>query len=158
MLHYMQADNQLNKEDSDNRPSGKRPDISLQVPPRPAGFGTTSGGKVLNHSQSFSKGNSSPRGFLRALSFKRKGNVTDGERSSLLNPESKTSADNPNMASISEVPWSRCTSLPVTPATNLSPAVSTPISARTYNEQIKPHVSSLPFHHLPCKGFSKEEK
>ncbi|RZB63897.1 hypothetical protein D0Y65_040467 [Glycine soja] len=43
------------------------------------------------------------------------------------------------MASISEIAWKRCTSLPVTPASNLSPSVSTPISARTYNEQTKPH-------------------
>ncbi|XP_015958737.1 uncharacterized protein LOC107482708 [Arachis duranensis] len=121
-----------NKEVSDNRPSGKRPDISLQVPPRPVGFGS---GRALDHSQSFSKGISSSRGFLRALSLKRKANVTDGERSCLLNSDSKTSADSSNMDSISDAAWKRCTSLPVTPASNLSPSVSTPVSARTYTEQ-----------------------
>ncbi|RDX99527.1 putative E3 ubiquitin ligase SUD1 [Mucuna pruriens] len=130
---------QRNKEVSDSGPSGRRPDISLQVPPRSVGFGSTSGGRVLDHSQSFTKGISSSRGFLRALSFKRKGNVADGERSCLLNSDPKTAADGPNMTSISEIAWKRCTSLPVTPASNLSPSVSTPISARTYNEQTKPH-------------------
>lgn len=127
-----------NKEVSDSGPGGRRPDISLQVPPRPIGFGSTSG-RVLDHSLSFSKGISSSRALLRALSFKRKGNVADGERSSLLNADPKTAADGSNMASISEVAWKRCTSLPVTPASNLSPAISTPVSARTYNEQTKPH-------------------
>lgn len=128
-----------NKEISDSGPAGRRPDISLQVPPRPIGFGSTSGGRVLDHSQSFTKGISSSRDFLRALSFKRKGNVADGERSCLLNSDPKSAEDGPNMASISEIAWKRCTSLPVTPASNLSPSVSTPISARTYNEQTKPH-------------------
>ncbi|KAL2579937.1 hypothetical protein AAZV13_15G091800 [Glycine max] len=134
-----QAVPQRNKEVSDSGPGGRRPDISLQVPPRPIGFGSTSSGRVLDHCQSFGKGISSSRGFLRALSLKRKGNVADGERSSLLNSDPKTAADGPNMASISEIAWKRCTSLPVTPASNLSPSVSTPISARTYNEQTKPH-------------------
>lgn len=144
--YYMQAVPQRNKEVSDGGPGGRRPDISLQVPPRPTGFGSTSGVRVLDHSQSFGKGISSSRGFLRALSLKRKGNVADGERSSLLNSDPKTAADGPNMASISEIAWKRCTSLPVTPASNLSPSVSTPISARTYNEQTKPHVSYLLLH------------
>ncbi|XP_072090971.1 uncharacterized protein [Arachis hypogaea] len=39
------------------------------------------------------------------------------------------------MDSISDAAWKRCTSLPVTPASNLSPSVSTPVSARTYTEQ-----------------------
>ncbi|RYQ95317.1 hypothetical protein Ahy_B08g090497 [Arachis hypogaea] len=57
------------------RPTGKRPDISLQVPPRPV------------------------------LSMKRKANVTDGERSCLLNSDSKTFADSSNMDSISDAAW-----------------------------------------------------
>lgn len=90
---------------------------------------------------------SSPKDFLRALSFKRKENVVDGESSSLLNSDPKTAADSTRMASISEISWSRCTSLPVTHAPNLSPIVATPVSARTYNEQrIKPHVSPFLFH------------
>ncbi|KAL2341180.1 hypothetical protein Fmac_009120 [Flemingia macrophylla] len=135
-----QAVPQQKKEVSDSGPGGgRRPDISLHVPPRPIGFGSTSGGRVLDHSQSFNKGISSSRGFLRALSFKRKGNVADGERSCLLNSDPQSAADSPNMTTISEIAWKRCTSLPVTPASNLSPSVSTPISARTYSEQTKPH-------------------
>lgn len=143
-----------NKDDiSNSGPSGRRPDISLQVPPKPLGFGSTCGGRVLDHSQSFSKGISSSRGFLRALSFKRKSNVADGERSFLLNSDPKTvvDADGGNMASISEIPWSRCTSLPVSHASNLSPSVSTPVSARTYKEQTKPPVGSLLFHCVALK-------
>ncbi|XP_004486075.1 uncharacterized protein [Cicer arietinum] len=117
-----QTDTGLDKEISDSGTSGRRPDISLQVPPRPLGFGST----------------------LRALSFKRKANVViaDGERSSLLNSDPKTAAESTNMASISEIVWSRCTSLPVRHGQNVlvSPTVSTPVSARTYTEQqqIKP--------------------
>ncbi|KAK7412607.1 hypothetical protein VNO78_04101 [Psophocarpus tetragonolobus] len=115
------------KRDAD---SGRRPHISLQVPPRPVGF------RALDHSLSFSKGISSSRHLLRAFSFKRKANVAVGETSSLLNSDPNSASD---MASTSEIPWTRCTSLPVTPASNLSPSVSTPISARTYNEQAKPY-------------------
>ncbi|CAL0301209.1 unnamed protein product [Lupinus luteus] len=110
-----QTEPQLSKEVSENGPGGRRPDISLQVPPRPVGFGSTSGGRILDHSQSFSKGISSSKSFLRALSFKRKGNIVDGERSSLLNSNLPASASNP------------------------SPSVSTPVSARTYYEQTKIH-------------------
>lgn len=148
-LCFTQTETGLNKEISDSGANGRRPDISLQVPPRPLGFGSTAGGKVLDHSQSFSKGRSSPKGFLRVLSFKRKVNVAaDGERSSLLNSDPKTAAESTSMTSISEIPWSRCNSLPVSHAPNLSPSVAaTPVSARTYNEQqIKPHVSPLLFH------------
>ncbi|KAI9114965.1 hypothetical protein K1719_013978 [Acacia pycnantha] len=138
------TDLQLNKEVSDDGPSGRRPDISLQIPPRHLGFGSTRGGRSLDHSQSFSKGIPSPRGFLRALSLKRKGNTGDVERSSLLNSDPKAAPDSPNMANFSTaIPWQRCTSLPVTPATNLSPSVSTPASARTYNEQPKRHKGAV---------------
>lgn len=134
IVRYLQADLQLNKDVSNDGPSGRRPDISLQIPPRHSGF------RRLDHSQSFSKGIPSPGGFLRALSLKRKGNNTaDAERSSLLNPDPKTALD-------SAMAWKRCTSLPVTPATNLSPSVSTPASARTYSEQPKLHVSFLLLH------------
>jgi len=147
---FTQTETGLNKEISDSGANGRRPDISLQVPPRPLGFGSTAGGKVLDHSQSFSKGRPSPKDFLRALSFKRKVNAADGERSSLLNSDPKTASESTSMTSISEIPWSRCNSLPVSHAPNLSPSVaSTPVSARTYNEQqIKPHVSPLLFHRV----------
>ncbi|KAL5097227.1 hypothetical protein RYX36_001554 [Vicia faba] len=136
-----QTETGIKKEVAYSGVSEKRPDISLQVPPRPLGFGSGSTrGRVLDHSQSFSKVISSPKDFLRALSFKRKENVVDGESSSLLNTDFKTAPDSTRMASISEISWSRCTSLPVSHAPNLSPLIATPVSARTYNEQqIKPH-------------------
>lgn len=140
----MQTDIQPNKEVSDHGPSGRRPDISLQIPPRHSGFGSIRG-RTLDHSQSFSRGIPSPRALLRALSLKRKSNTADAERSSLLNSDPKAAPGSPNMAnSTSAMSWQRCTSLPVTHATNLSPSVSTPASARTYNEQPKRHVSYFP--------------
>ncbi|KAI4317666.1 hypothetical protein L6164_025517 [Bauhinia variegata] len=125
------------KEFPDNSSHGRRPDISLQIPPRPLGFGSTRGGRFDN-SPSFSKRIPSPGVIWRALSFKRKGNAEHGERSSLLSSDPKTAPDSPNMAdSTSSLAWKRCTSLPVTPASNLSPSVPTPASARTYNERPK---------------------
>ncbi|KAF7837167.1 E3 ubiquitin-protein ligase MARCH4 [Senna tora] len=140
------TDPQLNKEISDNGPSGRRPDISLQIPPRHLGFGSARTVRGLDPSQSFNKRIPSPGGFLRALSLKRKGNTADAERSSLLNSDPKTTPESPNMANFtSAMSWQRCTSLPVTPATkNLSPSVSTPASARTYNEQPKLHKEVVP--------------
>ncbi|KAI4345501.1 hypothetical protein L6164_012617 [Bauhinia variegata] len=137
--HSHQTSIQLNKELPDNGSNGRRPDISLEIPPRPLGFGSTRGGRLLDHSPSFSKGIPSPRGILRALSFKKKGNAADGERSSLLSSDPKTAPDSHNMVnSTSSFGWKRCTSLPVRHAPNLSPSVPTPSSARTYNEQPKP--------------------
>ena len=144
-VRYVQTDIQINKEVSDNRLHERRPDISLQIPPKPVGFGSMRGGKTLEHSQSFSRRIPSPGGFLRALSFKRKGNGTDGERSSLLSSDPKTTIDSHNDNFASAVSWQRCSSLPVTHASNLSPSVSMPASARTYNEQLNSHVGSLIF-------------
>ncbi|XVF28434.1 hypothetical protein REPUB_Repub15cG0029100 [Reevesia pubescens] len=125
------------KEVSKPGPSGRRADLSLQVPPRPIGFCSRSG-KGLLQSLGSGKASSSSGGFLRCLSFKKQGVVADGERSSLLTPDSKTGPESPNMASFpSPFYWKRCTSLPVTPASNLSPSVNVPASERMAREQNK---------------------
>ncbi|GMY27624.1 isoform 2 of probable e3 ubiquitin ligase sud1 [Fagus crenata] len=139
-----QVDIQINKEVSDPGPSGKRPDISLQIPPKPIGFGSSRNGKVLLQSQGSSKGSLTSGGILRGLSFKKKGTLSDGERSFLLNSDPKTAPESPIMANLkSAFSWQRCTSLPVTHAPNLSPSVSTPTSARTFNERHKPHKDTV---------------
>ncbi|OMO98409.1 Zinc finger, RING-CH-type [Corchorus olitorius] len=97
------------KEASKPGPSGRRADLSLQIPPKPSGFGSRSG-KGLLQSQGSAK-------------------------------DSKTNPESPNMASFpSPFPfnWKRCTSLPVTPASNLSPSVSTPPSERETSELNRP--------------------
>ncbi|GFZ21858.1 RING/U-box superfamily protein [Actinidia rufa] len=121
-------------------PSVKRSDLSLQIPPRPSplGFGSSRSGKHLLQFQDASNGSSSSRGFLRGLSFKKKVTAPDGEKSSLLYsdpaPESSVLA---NLVSSCK----KCTSLPVTPASNLSPSASTPVSARTYSERLKSQIA-----------------
>ncbi|XP_019253569.1 PREDICTED: uncharacterized protein LOC109232304 isoform X3 [Nicotiana attenuata] len=118
-------------------PSMKRADLSLQIPPKHAGFGTGIGRKYSPHSPG-------PRGgFLRALSFKKKVASSDGERSSLLSSDHKVVPGSPLSAHFSSYNWQKCTSLPVTPASNSSPSVSTPISARTHGEQQKSHSSRI---------------
>lgn len=126
-------------------PSIRRGDLSLQVPPRPAIFGNSRSGKSLYQSPGVLSASSSAAGFLRALSFKKKPTAADGERSSLLYSDPKVPPESPVLPnSFSRISWKRSTSLPVTPATNLSPSVSTPTSARTFSERNRSNVS----HHL----------
>lgn len=117
--------------------SMKRADLSLQIPSKHAGFGTGIGRKYSPHSPG-------PRGgFFRALSFKKKVASSDGERSSLLISDHKVVPGSPLSAHFSSSNWQKCASLPVTPALNSSPSVSTPISARTHSEQQKSHSSRI---------------
>lgn len=109
--------------------SVKRSDLSLQIPPRPVGLGS-------------SRGSSSSRGFLRGLSFKKKVTTPDGEKSSLLYPDLKTAPESPVLANFMSG-WKKCASVPVSPASNLSPSASTPASARTSGERVKSHIGSV---------------
>ncbi|KAK4855597.1 hypothetical protein QYF36_008883 [Acer negundo] len=128
----IQIEDRLNEEFSNREPSGRCLDLSLQIPPKPLGFGSSRNGKVLQSQGSYNAGSSpSPGGFFRGLSA-----VSTSERSS-LSTDSRQAPESPNIANVSSAfSWQRCVSLPVTPASKLlSPSVSTPASARMSSEQ-----------------------
>ncbi|CAI9118692.1 OLC1v1020292C1 [Oldenlandia corymbosa var. corymbosa] len=123
-------------------PSSRRADLSLQVPPRPAVFGSSRSGKGF-YSPGVSGASSSAAGFLRAFSFKKKPTGVDGERSSLLYSDPKAAPESPVLSNLrTNIHWKRSTSLPVNHATNSTPTVSTPISARTFNERHRSNVGA----------------
>lgn len=141
-----QADNQFgvpSNEFVNSRSNLKRSDLSLQIPPKtPIGFGSSRSGKFSTSSQDASSGSPSSRGFLRGLSFKKKVTIADGEKSSLLNQDLKTTPESPVLANF-RFSWKKCASVPVTPASNLSPSASTPSSTRTYSERVKSNIGSV---------------
>ncbi|TXG71861.1 hypothetical protein EZV62_000440 [Acer yangbiense] len=122
----IQIEDQLNEEFSNREPSGRRLDLSLQIPPKPLGFGSSRNGKVLQSQGSYKGSSPSPGGFFWGLSFKKKSAVSTSERSS-LSTDSQPAPESPNIANVSSAfSWQRCVSLPVTLA-----------SARMSSEQDK---------------------
>lgn len=116
---------------------------SLQIPPRPAGFGSSRSGKSLLHQPpGYISGNSSSGSLLRALSFNRKAITSDGEKSFLLSSDPSTSPGSPLANFMTKFSFHRCTSLPVTQTSNLSPSTSIPASTRAYDEQSKPQIKT----------------
>lgn len=123
------------KQSSSGSYATARLNLSLQVPPRSFNFGNSHSGKILTPSPSVSSESSSARGILQALSFKKNRHATDGERSALLYSDPKAAPRRPVLANImSKLSGKRCTSLPVTPASLLSPSVSTSASSGAFME------------------------
>jgi hypothetical protein len=123
-----------NQEGSNLGPSGRRADLSLQIPSRRLPFVGSRSGKALLQSEGSIKGSSSTGNFLRGLSFKKKA-APDGEKKILLSSDSNAAPESPRFTS--PFSWKKCTSLPITPASHLSPSVHMPTSARTAGEQRK---------------------
>ncbi|EPS74089.1 hypothetical protein M569_00667, partial [Genlisea aurea] len=112
-------------------------DLILQIPPRNTGF---SSDKMMA-AKSPRIPTSSPSDFLRALSFKRSGVVSDGERSSLLSSSGSKVGKSDAPSTSSDNPWKKSSSLPVTPASDLFPNTG-PASAGTSSERQRSNVSA----------------
>uniref|UniRef100_A0A803MGP6 RING-CH-type domain-containing protein n=2 Tax=Chenopodium quinoa TaxID=63459 RepID=A0A803MGP6_CHEQI len=85
-------------------------------------------------------GASSPGSILRGLSFKKKSNPPDGEKSRLLNSNPQAVAGS---SSLSRAMWgTRCSSLSG-PAFESSPSVTTPASARTARENQRSYKGAV---------------
>ncbi|KAK9665878.1 hypothetical protein RND81_14G142300 [Saponaria officinalis] len=131
----------VSEEPINSNSSGKHPHLSLQIPPKPVSCVKFQSGEgslqapVLQKSAASSSGS-----FLRGLSFKKKNNPPEGEKSYLLNTDQQANASSPGVANVANVisnfSWSRCASLPG-PSSEPSPSVATPASARTASEQQK---------------------
>ncbi|KAL0348750.1 UNVERIFIED_CONTAM: hypothetical protein Sangu_1102800 [Sesamum angustifolium] len=124
-----------------NPGSSKRSsDLTLQIPPRPVGLAGSRSGKYTLQSPGVVSGSSPTGGFLRAFSFKKRSTGSDSIRSSLLSSDPKATPESPNFSNhVTNLNWKRCTSLPVTPASNLSPHIIVPASA---SEGKRPYVTS----------------
>lgn len=123
-------------------------ELSLDIPPRPAGFDGCRNGKGLLMSHgSVKESPSSSGGFLRGLSFKKKKILSDVEESSLLNAETSAVEDK-RLSGINNRPaffWKRSTSLPVAHVSNLSTSITMPSSARVHAEPHEVVIVHLPF-------------
>ncbi|OVA12553.1 zinc finger protein [Macleaya cordata] len=134
-----------NEEVSPSGPSGKHADLSLQIPLSPLVFDNSHNGKDLPPLQHSSKGSPALGRFLRGLSFKNKVAPLNGEGSSLLDQDPKEVPGSPVLESIIEsLSWKRCTSLPVTPASNLSPSTSTLSKQSMGGEKEASHRPAVP--------------
>ncbi|XP_073152689.1 uncharacterized protein [Henckelia pumila] len=121
----------------------RRLDLVLQIPPRATSTSSIQSGKGLPQSPSVLNGNSSAGGFFRGLSFKKRTTTLDGERSCLLNPDSKATPESPALKNLMRnCSWNKSVSLPVTPASHLSPLITTPSSTRTFSERQKALASA----------------
>ncbi|XP_068642554.1 uncharacterized protein [Aristolochia californica] len=117
---------------------GKRINLSLQIPKRPMGFANNGNVKVPVHSQG-PLSSSSLRGISQVHSFKNASPVIN-ERSSLLNPDDCLIPESASLATyIRALSWKRSSSLPVTPASTFSPAISASDSTRTCRGQLPEH-------------------
>ncbi|KAK4425776.1 hypothetical protein Salat_1771600 [Sesamum alatum] len=117
-------------------PSKRSSDLTLQIPPRPVGLAGSRSGKFAPQSPGVVSGSPSTGGFLRAFSFKKRSTRSEGIRSSLLSSDPKASPESPEYSNrASKVNWTRCTSLPVTPASHLSPHIIVPASASERQRQ-----------------------
>lgn len=122
----------------------RRSDLSLNIPPRHAHFGSSRSNKASLQSPGISSnGASSSRSMFRGISFKKK-DPPDGESSSLLRPDINVPPpESPVVTNIkSNIYSKRCTSLPVKHGSLPSPSVTTPVSARTYSEQQKSQIGA----------------
>ncbi|XP_058076013.1 uncharacterized protein LOC131224718 isoform X2 [Magnolia sinica] len=138
-----------NNELTQSEHSGRRADLSLQIPPRQICFSTNLNRKGPPQSLGSSQGSSSASGSLRGLTFKNQAPMPN-ERSPLLNSDSTPRPDlaipeNASLASyIAALTWKRCVSLPVTPASNLSPSISSSAREPTRNDQPPSYRQTIP--------------
>ncbi|XP_057546281.1 uncharacterized protein LOC130825190 [Amaranthus tricolor] len=114
--------------------------LSLQIPAKPVIFANFHNGEGSLQSQVSSKCAASSSGsILRGLSFKKKINPPDCEKSRLLNLEPQAGVESPTLSKVmSKFSWTRCSSLPG-PTFGSFPSVTTPASARTINEYETSH-------------------
>ncbi|KAL8161936.1 hypothetical protein V2J09_013425 [Rumex salicifolius] len=137
------------EEASTSSKNARNPHLSLQIPSRSVDISNVQGGKDLLQSQSSAK-SSSTGGFLRGLSFKKKANTIDSEKSCLLNSGHQAVAQSPTLSknTVSKFNWERCTSLPGPHTLDSLNSVPTPKSARTFIEQSR-SLKGIPQNSVP---------